>query len=173
MDGALQTFSYHHKDVSMRLFQILVIPLTILPILSCQQTVKTSKEQTEKEIAAVLYDQMRCWNEGDIEKYMAGYHRSDSLRFASGGKVSYGWETTLERYKAGYPDKTAMGTLAFSDIDITLISEDAALVFGKWQLQKQYENPWGLFTLIFRRTEDGWRIVHDHTSSADNDPLQN
>ena len=154
----------------MRYSLLLVVLLLMILVLSCQQTAQTDREKIEKEIAAVLYDQVKYWNEGDIEKYMAGYHRSDSLRFASGGKVSYGWETTLERYKSGYPDRVAMGILTFSDIDITIISKDAALVFGKWELQKVDENPWGLFTLVFRKTEDGWRIVHDHTSSAEDEP---
>ena len=135
---------------------------------SCQQIATVDKEKIENEIMAVLDDQVRYWNQGDIEKYMKGYNCSDSLRFASGGKVSYGWETTLERYKKGYPNKSAMGVLTFSDIDMTIIARDAALVFGKWELQKENENPWGLFTLILRKTKDGWRIVHDHTSSASN-----
>lgn len=157
----------------MKISSLLVIIFIIILLFSCQQTTITDKETIEKEIAAVLYDQVKYWNEGDIEKYMIGYHRSDSLRFASGGKVSYGWETTLERYKSGYPDRVAMGILTFSDIDITIISKDAALVFGKWELQKVDTNPWGLFTLVFRQTEDGWRIVHDHTSLAEDEPPDN
>ena len=146
----------------------LAVSVLILVILfsSCQQTTTIDRNLIEKKIMTVLNDQMRYWNEGDIEKYMAGYDRSDSLRFASGGRVSYGWETTLERYKNGYPDMSAMGVLQFSDIDVTVISRDAALVFGRWELKKENENPWGLFTLIFRKSKDGWRIVHDHTSSA-------
>jgi ketosteroid isomerase-like protein len=142
--------------------------LIIALIFSCQQITTTNKEKIEAEIMAVLDDQVRYWNQGDIEKYMNGYNRSDSLRFASGGKISYGWETTLEHYKEGYPNKSAMGVLIFSEIDMTIIARDAALVFGKWELQKENENPWGLFTLLFRKTKDGWRIVHDHTSSAEN-----
>ena len=146
---------------------------TFLPLLfgvlylSCQPTARIDRDKIKEDIAAVIYDQMQSWNQGDIAAYMSGYDHSDSLRFASGGNVSYGWQTALERYRKGYPDQAAMGVLKFSDIDITIISEDAALVFGTWQLQKADENPWGLFTLLFRRTEDGWRIVHDHTSSAD------
>lgn len=150
----------------MKSFITFLTLLFIFLILSCQPAPTINKKNIKEEIAIVLNDQVRYWNEGDIEKYMAGYDRSDSLRFASGGKVSYGWENTLERYKSGYPTKEAMGELHFSNIDVTVISGDAALVFGKWELQKEAENPWGLFTLIFRKTNDGWLIVHDHTSSA-------
>ena len=157
----------------MKSSPLFVILFLMILLSSCQQTTITDIETIEKEIASVLYDQAKYWNEGDIEKYMGGYHQSDSLRFASGGIVSYGWETTLERYKSGYPDRVAMGILTFSDINITVVSKDAAFVFGKWALQKVDDMPWGLFTLVFRKTEDGWRIVHDHTSAGENEPLDN
>lgn len=118
------------------------------------------------DIARVIFDQQNAWNKGDIEGYMQGYIKSDSLRFASGGNVSYGWKTTLDRYEKGYPDKETMGELTFSNIDIEFISKDAALVFGKWELERSSDHPWGLFTLLFKRTENGWKIVHDHTSSG-------
>ena len=135
---------------------------------SCHDMVSKDKHEIENAIKAVLDEQVRDWNKGDIEKYMAGYYRSDWLRFASGGDVSYGWQPTLERYKKRYPDKAAMGTLTFSNMDMTVISEDAVLVFGRWMLQREKDEPWGLFTLLFRKTRDGWYIVHDHTSSASN-----
>ena len=121
---------------------------------------------TEREILNVMAEQVRAWNEGDIEGYMEGYDRSDSLRFASGGDVNYGWKTTMERYKDRYSTRRKMGILTFSDLDVTLICDDAALVFGQWKLERKDDEPWGLFTLLFRKTEAGWRIVHDHTSSA-------
>jgi ketosteroid isomerase-like protein len=59
-----------------------------------------------------------------------------------------------------------MGTLAFSDLEVNLIGKDAAVVTGRWQLARAGDTPRGRFTLIFRQTRAGWRIVHDHTSSA-------
>jgi ketosteroid isomerase-like protein len=114
-----------------------------------------------------MNQQVEHWNKGDIEKYMLGYYRADSLRFVSGGTVTYGWQSTLERYLKRYPDESQMGQLTFSQIDIQVISADAAVVFGKWQLKRQKkDNPWGLFTLLFRKFPEGWRIVSDHTSSG-------
>lgn len=133
---------------------------------SCQKKVSTDRSEIETAIEAVLDEQVRDWNEGDIEKFMASYYHSDSLRFASGGQVSHGWQQTLQRYKKKYPDTATMGVLTFSDIDITVISDDAALVFGQWKLQREEDEPWGLFTLLFRKTNNGWRVVHDHTSSG-------
>jgi len=99
---------------------------------------------------------------------MHAYWQSDSLRFASGGTVSLGWQSVFERYSQRYPDKATMGHLSFSDLDIKVISSDAVMAFGRWQLLRDHDKPWGLFTLLLRKTSNGWRIVHDHTSSASN-----
>ena len=144
----------------MRIY-ILVLVFTFT---SCN----TEKVADKILIKQVLNEQTVAWNSGDIKGYMAGYLQSDSLRFASGRNVSYGWETTLNRYKKGYPDKSAMGKLTFSNIDIKIISGKSALVFGRWELKREADHPRGLFTLLFNKTDAGWRIVHDHTSSAGN-----
>jgi ketosteroid isomerase-like protein len=80
--------------------------------------------------------------------------------------VIHGWQTVLDRYVKKYPDRAAMGTLTFSDLDIAMLSPDAAVVLGRWRLKRAQDEPNGVFTLIFRKTADGWRIVHDHTSAA-------
>ncbi|MFQ5585126.1 MAG: nuclear transport factor 2 family protein, partial [Calditrichia bacterium] len=74
--------------------------------------------------------------------------------------------TVHDRYQKRYSDSAKMGRLYFSDIDITVLSPGAAMVFGKWQLDRENDQPGGLFTLLFRKTAAGWRIVHDHTSSS-------
>ena len=137
--------------------------LLLTGLVSCGNP--TNKIDSKAAIMAVLMQQQRFWNQGDIAGYMKGYLKSDSLRFASGGNVSYGWQTTLDRYLKGYPDKDAMGQLLFSRIDIKMLSENSALVFGKWELRRKSDHPRGLFSLIFKRTGCGWRIIHDHTSA--------
>ena len=127
-----------------------------------EQAIKTS-------VQAVLDEQVKDWNEGNIEKFMRGYYRADTTRFASGGDISRGWQTVFERYKTKYPDRAAMGKLTFSDIETTVLSADAALVFGRWRLERVKDKPSGLFTLLFRKTPEGWQIVHDHTSAATKD----
>jgi ketosteroid isomerase-like protein len=118
------------------------------------------------DIRQLLADQGAAWNRGDIDGFMQGYWKSDELRFASGGNITHGWQTTLDRYKRSYPDRTAMGTLAFNDLDITLLAPDAAIAFGRWELAREKDKLWGLFTLTLRRTADGWRIIQDHTAAG-------
>ena len=126
----------------------------------------TPAKDDKQQIAQVLQTQSDAWNAGNIAGFMEGYAKLPTLRFASGGTVTYGWQETLERYKTHYPDRAAMGTLTFSDLDTTLLSGDAALVFGRWRLKTDKGEPSGLFTLLFRKVEGRWCIVADHTSSA-------
>jgi uncharacterized protein (TIGR02246 family) len=118
------------------------------------------------EIRAVLTAQDEAWNKGDIDAFMNGYWRSGNTVFVSGDQVTRGWQTVRDRYKTKYSDRQKMGTLTFSDLEITPLSTDAAVVLGRWQIQRAADQPHGRFTLILRKFEDGWRIVHDHTSSA-------
>jgi ketosteroid isomerase-like protein len=124
-------------------------------------------ESAEVAIRAVLDQQARDWNEGSIERFMQGYAKRDDLRFASGGEVQRGWQPVFDRYLKKYGDRAAMGRLTFSDVEVTMLSTDAALVLGRWRLQRERDEPSGLFTLVFRKQPEGWRIVHDHTSAAE------
>jgi len=97
---------------------------------------------------------------------MSGYWHSDQTVFVSGDEVSRGWQKVLDRYKTKYSDHAKMGTLTFSDLEITPLSNDSAVALGRWELKRASDNPHGRFTLIFRRFPDGWKIVLDHTSAA-------
>jgi ketosteroid isomerase-like protein len=115
-------------------------------------------------IQAVLDAQRDAWNKGDIEGYMDGYERSDKIIFISGDNLTRGWQTVHDRYKKNYDTREKMGTLTFSDIETMLLSKDTAKVTGRWHLKRANDEPHGRFTLIFRRTKQGWKIIHDHTS---------
>ena len=116
------------------------------------------------QIQSVLRAQQDSWNRGDIEAYMDGYDRSEKTVFVSGDNVNRGWKTVLERYKRTYDTREKMGVLTFSDLEITLLGANSASVLGRWALKRAADEPHGRFTLIFKRTSKGWRIVHDHTS---------
>jgi uncharacterized protein (TIGR02246 family) len=118
------------------------------------------------EVQSVLRAQQDAWNRGDIDEFMNGYARSASTVFVSDGEVRRGWDTVRERYRQKYSDRTKMGTLAFSDLEVTMLSPDAAVVLGRWALKRATDEPHGRFTLILKRLPEGWRIVHDHTSAA-------
>ena len=136
--------------------------------LSAQQSSGSTQRhnRTTTAIRTVLEAQSEAWNRGEIEGYMAGYWRSPKTVFVSGDSITRGWQTVLERYKKNYNSREKMGTLTFSDLEIRPISNNTAFVLGRWHLQRAKDEPHGRFTLIFRKSKQGWRIVHDHTSSA-------
>jgi len=141
---------------------IAVLSLAILPLASPRAEGRTA----ETEIRAVLLAQTQAWNAGDIDLFMEGYAKRDDIRFASGSTVQRGWQATLERYKRSYPDRAAMGKLSFSDLEFDQLADDAVLVFGRYTLERANDRPTGLFTLLFKKFGDDWRIVADHTSSG-------
>jgi beta-aspartyl-peptidase (threonine type) len=116
------------------------------------------------KIRAVMSAQVAAWNRGDIDGFMEGYARSDATEFVSGDKITRGWRTVGDRYRKKYGSREKMGRLTFSDIKITPLGADAAIVLGRWQLVRPNDKPHGIFSLLFRHTPAGWRIVHDHTS---------
>jgi beta-aspartyl-peptidase (threonine type) len=120
----------------------------------------------EEAIRRVLDAQVEAWNKGDLEKFMEGYWNSPELTFFSAGNRTQGWQATLDRYRKRYQSEgQEMGKLSFSDLRVEVLAPDAAFVRGRFQLVRSKDRPTGLFTLVFRRLPEGWRIVHDHTSS--------
>ena len=122
--------------------------------------------KAEAAIRAVLEAQATAWNRGNLEGYMDGYDRSPKTEFIGGDTITRGWQTVLDRYKKNYNSREKMGMLTFSDLEIMMLSKDAALVLGRWRLKRASDEPHGTFSLVFRKTKAGWRIVHDHSSSA-------
>ncbi|MDX1531886.1 MAG: DUF4440 domain-containing protein [Rhodothermales bacterium] len=120
----------------------------------------------EAAVRTVLREQVAAWNAGSVRGFMEGYAQTDSLRFASGGNVRRGWQQALDAYERGYPNPAAMGTLRFDSLDVRVLSPEHALAFGRWQLQRAGDAPWGWFTLLLQKRPEGWRVVHDHTSAG-------
>ena len=127
---------------------------------------KSAKEDRNvAAVRAVIEEQAAAWNRGDVTGYMEGYAKEEATTFVSGDTVTRGWQTVHDRYKARYDTREKMGALAFSELELKPLSEFYMMATGRWQLTRAADTPRGRFTLIFRRTAAGWRIVHDHTSS--------
>ena len=120
-------------------------------------------------VRSVLGAQVEAWNRGDLEGFMAGYWRSPELVFCSGDTVTKGWDETLARYRKRYQSEgREMGQLRFDAVEVVPLGDDAALARGAWRLHMtDGKEPHGLFTLLLRRLDGAWRIVHDHTSAGD------
>ncbi len=147
--------------------------LFLASLLGALLVAATGKPSTEKlketdrdAILAVLTAQQTDWNKGDIRGFMEGYWNSSELTFAGTRGFTRGWQPVMSRYEKNYADKAAMGTLDFSELEIRKLGQDTALVLGKWHLQRQAGDIGGIFTLVFQKFPEGWRIVHDHTTQS-------
>jgi uncharacterized protein (TIGR02246 family) len=117
-------------------------------------------------IRAVLDAQQQAWNRGDVDAFLTGYWHSPDLTFSGSNGISRGWNAVLARYKKNYPDRGAMGALDFSSLEFRFLGPDAALILGHWHLKREKDEPGGVFSLVFQRFPEGWRIIHDHTSAS-------
>jgi hypothetical protein len=140
----------------------LLLPVLLL-VLACS-SIHQADSFNEAEIRQILIQQEKCWNQGDLECFMEGYWKSDSLRFIGKSGINYGWQATLDNYKKSYPDKAAMGKLEFDILSVEPLGPENCLVTGKWKLIRESDTPNGLFTLIWKRFGDEWKIVYDHSS---------
>jgi ketosteroid isomerase-like protein len=144
---------------------LLGIFMTSSPWASANQR-KTAEPPAVREIRAVLDRQVQAWNRRDLEGFMLGYWKSPDLSFYSGGTSVTGWEETLTRYRNRYQSAgNQMGHLEFGSLKIELLGPSAAFVRGRFHLTETSAESTGLFTLTFRKFADGWKIIHDHTST--------
>jgi hypothetical protein len=139
----------------------------LILLAACQphrkEVTNTPNPLDEKAIREVLDKQVTAWNQNDIEGFMQGYWKSDSLLFI-GSKIANGWDSTLARYKRSYPDKAAMGILRFEIMRVDFISSDSYLITGNYFLTREKDSPSGVFTLLFKKKNGQWVAVYDHTA---------
>ena len=117
-------------------------------------------------IESVIRQQQDAWNRADLEGFMSGYWNSPDLTFFSGGHESKGWQAALDRYKKSYQGAGhEMGKLEFANLRVEMLGPESAFVRGEFHLtMSDGKTPHGLFTLIFRKFPEGWKIVHDHSA---------
>ena len=130
---------------------------------------QTSTQESKSAIEHVLQTQQDAWNRRDLNAFMTGYWNSPELTFFSGAKENQGWQAALDHYRAVYAGPGhEMGKLEFSNLRVQMLGPEAAFVRGEFHLtMSDGKTPHGIFTLVFRKFPDGWKIVHDHTSAAE------
>jgi ketosteroid isomerase-like protein len=153
--------------LKQKVAQIVLVVITLL-ITTLQGNAKSPEESPDVQaIRRVLSQQVEAWNRQDLEGFMKGYWHSPELTFYSGSTTVSGWEETLGRYRNRYLTAgNEMGKLEFTDLKIELLGSSAAFVRGRFHLKMAAGDQRGLFTLTFKKFGDGWKIIHDHTSTS-------
>jgi len=134
-------------------FQALLLSLVVL-----------AQSKEEISIRNILNNQTKSWNRGNLEEFMPGYWKNDSLMFIGKNGINWGWQKTLENYRRGYPDTAAMGKLSFNIIVVKELSPEYYYVVGKWTLNRSIGDLSGHYNLLFRKIKGQWFIVADHSS---------
>jgi len=136
---------------------IFLICLISISINSYSQT----EEKDKKAIQKVLKKQRLAWSDNDIEKFMEGYWKNDSLKFYGKNGMTQGWENILDNYLKAYPTEDHTGILSYKTNDITKISNNAYYVLGEYHIKREVGNATGIFMLIFKKINDEWKIIAD------------
>jgi uncharacterized protein (TIGR02246 family) len=152
---------------------IQLIPLALVVILLAKgmnSLLRAGTEDHNQDRAAilkVLKNQQFNWNTGDVDAFLESYWHSPDLTFSGATGTARGWEAVRARYKKKYADRQAMGQLDFSALDFRFLGPDAALVLGHWHLTRAQGDVGGVFSLVWQRFPEGWRVIHDHTSAVE------
>lgn len=138
--------------------------LSFIVVFTFLSSAIVAQRSDEAAIRTLLKQQIQDWNKGDIEHYMTGYWKSDSLVFIGKNGPRYGFETTLASYKKAYPDTAAMGKLGFQLLELKRLSPQYYFVTGNWHLSRTIGDLQGYFTLLLKKIKNKWLIVKDHSS---------
>jgi len=129
-----------------------------MQIFSCSQT---TERQDKDEIISIMKTQEKAWSNHDLEGFMQGYWKNDSLKFYGSSGLTYGWDKTLANYKKGYPTKDHSGTLTFKIKDISKINNESYFVMGEYYLKRNIGDANGVFMIIFKKINGEWKIIAD------------
>ncbi|MEM9495268.1 MAG: nuclear transport factor 2 family protein [Pseudomonadota bacterium] len=130
------------------------------------ETAKSRRRNPKDIIRATLAAQAAAWNEGNLEAFMDTYSRDDGLKMVSADGVAKGWSSTMKRYRNNYADGDGMGQLGLDRLDVEMIADDVAIVTGRFNVARADASDSGFFSLVMKRNDGAWRIVHDHTTST-------
>ena len=148
----------------MKAFRILFFLILTISLNGYAQAETNTYQTSKKEITAMMLQQAVDWSKGNIEAFMEGYIKSDSLKFIGSKGLTYGWQQTLDNYKKGYPTAAHTGVLTFDLLDFDELTPTIFLVVGKYNLKREVGDASGYFSLILKKIDGKWKIIADHSS---------
>jgi beta-aspartyl-peptidase (threonine type) len=149
-------------------FIVIFMALFAVDLRAPKLSAASDEHETDRAaITKIIETQQNNWNQGNVDAFLEGYWRSPDLTFSGSGGIARGWDGVLVRYKKNYPDRASMGRLDFSDLEFRFLGSDGALVLGRWHLARARGDVGGVFSLVWQRFPEGWRIIHDHTSTVE------
>ena len=148
---------------------LIILILSVIPMLATAQSTDDPHAKDRRAISQLLTTQQDDWNKGNVDAFMSAYWKSPDLTFSGASGTQRGYDAVYARYKRSYPDRASMGHLDFSELEFHFTGNDGALVLGHWHLTREKSGGGdigGVFSLVWQRFPEGWRIIHDHTSAV-------
>ena len=151
-----------------------LIILVLIVFSSCNSPKENSLTEAQIQtdtaaIKAVLHQQAKDWSDASIEAFMEGFDTTPNLLFVGKSGITKGWQQTLDRYKKSYPTKDHTGKLTFDILEVEPINAEAYLLVGEFHLVRNVGKADGIFTLVFKKIDNTWKVISDHTSAYDNE----
>lgn len=150
------------KSMGFSKLKIFFVVFLVASLISCGKACDLNEDK--KAILKVMELQEQAWNTHDLEGFMQGYWKSDSLKFYGKSGLTKGWQNTLDNYKNGYPTSAESGTLKFTIDDISPVECNSYWVMGQYHLTRTVGNANGNFLIIFKKIDGEWKIVADMSS---------
>ena len=119
------------------------------------------------EIRTLLQNSAAAWNRGDLAAFASDYEDSPETTFIGREVTRGGTQAILERYRRSYPDRDAMGKLAFTHLAIRVLDSGYAIATGNFHLERTAAgggNADGIFSLLLKQEPQGWKIILDHSN---------
>jgi beta-aspartyl-peptidase (threonine type) len=154
---------------STRRILLIILILSVIPMFATAQSTDDPHAKDRSAISQLLITQQDDWNKGNVDAFMSAYWKSPDLTFSGASGTQRGYDAVYARYKRSYPDRASMGHLDFSELEFHFTGNDGALVLGHWHLTREKSGGGdigGVFSLVWQRFPEGWRIIHDHTSAV-------
>jgi ketosteroid isomerase-like protein len=150
----------------LKIMVLFALSSAVFVLLAQAASSSTSEDQDRAAITKALTDQQAAWNQADIDTFLTTYWHSPDVTFSGTSGIIRGWDAVLARYKRTYANRESMGQLQFSQLEFRFLGKDAALLLGHWHLNRTKGDIGGVFSLVWQRFPEGWRIIHDHTSAV-------
>lgn len=122
--------------------------------------------ELEARLEAQFAHSTLAWNRGDLDGFMADFAPDTLPTFIAGGHLRRGFDFIRRNYAPWFAPGAARDSLRFEEFDVRPISDGFVLVTARFILYRNgTTSASGPFTLLMEHRPEGWKILHDHSSS--------
>jgi uncharacterized protein (TIGR02246 family) len=119
-----------------------------------------------RQMVAQLERAASDWNRGDLEGFLSDYAPESTTTFVDGRRARHGFAFIRDRYSRWFEPAARRDSLRFEEVEVRRLSPSLTLVTARFILHRAgTTTSSGPFTLVMEQRPEGWKILHDHSSS--------